>query len=371
MIAIRTRGAAPFFILILLIFLTAVPTVSAGREWVAAVGADGGYPTIADALASIPVNAGHVRIRISPALQASLRDAVLTVPQTAGLERITFEADPAAGAKASWRIRTRLLAKRSVCALSVYHLYAGGIPLTIGPRLILANGSVFGGSKAELRDLATVHSTEITIAGEVANAYGGGYAKDGGKSIVRGETSVLVEATGSVHWKVCGGGLAEGADAYATVGDTTVRIHGDAAYVFGGAAASAGGSADVIGVSRVEVAPGGRSTVAVFGGGTASDDGSEVRTADSEVIVRGIAEWVFGGDYAFSRGAAAFSGLASVAIDPAASVSELYAGSFATDEGSFAEIARARVEGAAFADSYSERSVASKGAEAKDPVLER
>lgn len=371
MISVRIRGLASVFILTFLVFLNPVSSAFAEREWIAAVGDGAPYAAIADALDAIPLNAGHVRIRIAPTIEASLRDAVLTIPQTAGLTRVTFEADPTLGSRTPWRVKTRLLANRSVRVGSVYHVYANGIPLRIGPGLIFPNGSVFGGSKAELHDLATVHSTEVSIAGEVADVYGGGYAKDGGKSIVRGDTSVLIEATGAVYWKVCGGGFAEGAEAYATASDTSVRIHGETAYVFGGGAAGAGGSADVIGVSRVALAPEGRSTVALFGGGTASEEGSEVRTTDSEVIIYGSAEWVFGGDYAFARGAAALSGLALIVIDPAASVSELYAGSFATDRGSFVEIARARVEGANSAAFYSDRSVASRDAEADDPAIER
>lgn len=368
---VRFRGPASGFILIILYFLAAVSPAFAEREWVATVGEGEAYKAIADALDSIPINAGHVRIRIAPTLQETLRDAVLSVPQTAGLTRVTFEAAPTLGSKAPWRKKTRMIAKRPVRVISIYYLYANGIPLRIGPGLILANGSVFGGANAESYNLATVHSTEISIAGEAANVYGGGYAKDGGKSIVRGDTSVLIEAGGAVHWKVCGGGLAEGAESYATAADTSVRIHGEAAYAFGGAAASAGGSADVIGVSRVELTPSGRSSVALFGGGTASDADSEVRTTDSEVLVAGNAQWVFGGDYAFDGGKGILSGLASIVVNPGASVLELYAGSFATDPGSSVEIAKARVSGAEFAAVYADRSVAAKDAEAEDPTIER
>lgn len=195
MISVRIRGLASVFILTFLVFLNPVSSAFAEREWIAAVGDGAPYAAIADALDAIPLNAGHVRIRIAPTIEASLRDAVLTIPQTAGLTRVTFEADPTLGSRTPWRVKTRLLANRSVRVGSVYHVYANGIPLRIGPGLIFPNGSVFGGSKAELHDLATVHSTEVSIAGEVADVYGGGYAKDGGKSIVRGDTSVLIEAT--------------------------------------------------------------------------------------------------------------------------------------------------------------------------------
>lgn len=340
-----------------LAFLFSVRSAGAGREVTFRVGPDGDYAAISAALEAIPDDASSVRIRIAPSLLPAERDAELMVPDAPSLERVTFEADLEVGAA------------RRVRVLSVWRIFANGVALTIGPGLEFPNASVFGGSLAADRSLATVLTTELTIAGVVSNVYGGGLALAGGVSIVRGASSVKLAAGGEVIWQLCGGGAAEGTNAYATIGDTDVSVSGRAAYAFAGGAARGGGRSEVVGVSRIALEAEGASSVALFGGGLAEGDASAYRTEDSVVSVAGTAAWVFGGDYAFGRGAAKLSGMASVTILPGASVAELYAGSFATDEGSVAEIASAKIAGSERAERYRPGSVSSKGGSAEDPEI--
>ena len=341
-----------------LAFLFSVRPSGAGRREVTfTVGPAGDYMSISAALEAIPNDAFSVRIRIAPSLQAAERDAELMVPDAPSLERVTFEAALEAGA--AQRVRV----------LSVWRIFANGVALVIGPGLEFPNASVFGGSLAADHSLATVLTTDLTIAGMVSNVYGGGLALTGGVSIVRGAASVKLETGGEVIWQLCGGGAAEGPDAYATIGDTDVSVSGRVAYAFAGGAARGGGRSEVVGVSRISLEAEGASSVALFGGGLAEGDGSAYRTADSAVSVAGRAAWVFGGDYAFGRGAAELTGMASVAILPGASVVELYAGSFATDEGSVASIAAAEIAGAERSAFYRPGSVSSKGGTAEDPEI--
>lgn len=350
-----------FCLIFLRVFIANFPVQGAEdvRSWSAAIGVGAEFETINAALKAIPVNASDVTLRIQSTLADAQQDTIISIPILEHLKSVSFEAD-----------RSQTDEERPFRADSVYTIYANGIPLSISAGIEFPNASVFGGSSAAGEALSSVESTQLSISGKVANVYGGGHAADGGSAIVTGSASVRIEEGGEVYWKVCGGGLAEGAGSVASVAETRVTVAGTVSYGFGGGAAELGAQSEVITQSTLDLSASGYASVALFGGGIASDMGSRYESADTNIRIAGEAAWVFGGDYAFAGGSVELSGVAVSEILPGAVVSELYAGSFAIDADSVASIAAARVIGGDLAVKYAPTSIASKNAAVSQPVMQ-
>lgn len=330
------------------------PVYAASNQTELTVGPTGEYATISDALAAIPINAGAVILRIQDSIEPSERDLVCVVPTIAGLKSVRIEPfaeEPNA----------------IVYIKSIGRFFANGIPLEITSGVEMPDAWIFGGSMALSGELASVADSELTINGKVPYVFGGGYAENGGKSIVRGRATVTVGETGVVYWQLGGGGYASGEDAYASVGDTLVTIAGSADYAFGGGSAHNTGRADVVGISQIRLTKTGRIPVAIFGGGSAASIGSTYETADAKISIDGTARWVFGGDYAYLGGNADLMNTVEISIGENANVEELYAGGFATDPDSEITVRKVIVTDGDRAIGLYLSSVASKGAKATDP----
>lgn len=346
--------------LLCLIGCTAVYGSKDRKSWTASIGTDAEYETISAALKAIPIGTAEVTLRFRSTLANAQQDSIISIPELEQLQSVRFEADLS---------ESELDEGRTFRADSVYYVYANGVPLSIGAGIELPNASIFGASSASGKALSSVESTQLSIGGKVANVYGGGYASGGGTAFVSGLASVRIEPAGEVYWKVCGGGLAEGGGSTASVAETNVVIGGKVSYGFGGGAAELGGRNSVTIQSALELSESGKASVALFGGGLASDLNSRYESADTIIRILGEAAWIFGGDYAFAGGSTELFGVATSEIRPDARVSELYAGSFAIDPDSQAVIASAFVTGGEIAAKYTPSSVASKNATVNGPNL--
>ena len=275
----------------------------------------GEFESVSAALESIPDEAGIVTLKIS-SWNLKENDAVLILPAERGItEFLILPADDIT----------------NVFLPGITRICANGIPLTIGEGVWMENAGIYGGacvSEGESR----LDQTSVTLSGTVAFVFGGGFAENGGFSIVL-EPFVTVTESGSVLFEAFGGGHAYGPDSRVFSESTHLQILGSADYALGCGLAEEGGHSECQQTS-VTVSESGKVPVALFSGGSAVGSGSISDVETANAVLEGSANWAFSGDFVYGGGMTRINGFSHLDILDSGAAEIAYMGSFSSDEGS-------------------------------------
>ena len=307
------------------------------------------FGSVSDALAAIPEDAENVILKISKDnLKES--DAELDIPSDRGATGITLL--PADETK-------------TLSLPGILRICANGVPLTIGEGIVLENASIYGGacvSGGEVR----LESSSVTLLGTVGFVFGGGFAEEGGSSIVT-ETSVTIAENALVYYEVFGGGHAVGKDSRAFSEQTNVSLSGTTDYLLGAGFAEDGAGSECTRTS-VNVSESGDVEVALFAGGSAAGEGSSSSVDNSFARLDGFAHWAFSGDFAFDGGETRLERAGRLEIAPSGSSVNAYLGSFASDSGSSAWVNTAELMNCGAVELVIERGQGTDGGTAKTMI---
>ena len=300
------------------------------------------FGSIAEALDAIPADAGNIDLLLAAGVFAP-DDARLEIPADRGITALRM-----------------LPADRTapVSLPDLERICANGIPLEIGEGLEFENGSIYGGacvSKGE----TVIESSSVTVAGTVGFVFGGGFAENGGTSIVK-KTAVTVSEGALVYYEVFGAGHAYGEGSRVSSDSAAASLDGTTDYLLGAGFAEDGGHSEC-GETSLLVSESGNVAVALFGGGSAAGAGSLSSVGNTLARLSGKAHWTFPGDFAFGGGETRLDRAGRVEILSEGSVVNAYQGSFASDPGSKSSVNTAELMNCGTAELVIDRGQASDG----------
>ena len=275
----------------------------------------GDYGSITEMINAIPENAGLVTLRLWRSIFEE-SDAILEIPADRGITGIIFEPDEGI---------------EHIALPGLFRICANGIPLTLSEGLVFENGNIYGGACVSEGE-AHLERSEVTVKGEVAFVFGGGFAENGALSVVD-EPSVVVSETGSVYFEAFGGGHAYGSGSRVASVNTNVQINGTADYVLGGGFGEDGGTSECE-QTFVTMAENARAGVALFSGGSASGKGSTSIVENAKALLYGSAASAFSGDFALNGGITKMNQSSRLEILTTGTAKYVYMGSLASDPGS-------------------------------------
>ncbi len=300
------------------------------------------FGSITDALNAVPADAGTVTLFLAPDVFGA-DDVRLEIPAGRGITAVRLL--PAEGTE-----HLSLPELERICA--------NGVPLEIGKGIELETASIYGGAcvSGEEADLDT---SSLRIGGIVGFAFGGGFAENGGISVVK-EPSVTVAEGALVYYEVFGGGHAFGPGSRVSSVSASVSLDGTTDYLLGAGFAEDGGTSECVQTS-LHLGETGSAAVALFGGGSAAGEGSLSSVENTLSRLYGKAHWTFPGDFAFGGGETQLSRAGRIEIMPSGSVVNAYQGSFASDPGSSASVNTAELMNCGTVELVIERGQASDG----------
>lgn len=305
--------------------------------------------TINDAIDLIPQNAGDYFVTLD---SADISAATIELPTDRGLDHLTIEKAPATD---------------HLNIVGLERIIANGISLTIGEGISLPDCSIYGGAYAGYGEELVLESSEIVLNGEAAFLFGGGIAMDGGTSVVN-NSFIIVSAGADVAYEVFGGGHAAGEGSVARVDASAIECDGSSDYVLGGGLAEYGGSA-VTAYADTVIGEHGDVRVALFAGSSAADEGSHAESGIMLARLTGRAAWAFSGDFAYNGGTCELTKYGSLVVEKEGYTGSAYIGSFASSEGSSAEINTAQLTVCGIADDITEKSLSTDGGKAHTMIV--
>ncbi len=307
------------------------------------------YGSVSAAFDAIPQDAGSVTILLPGKLSAE-QDADIRIPEDRGITEIRLLPDPAS--------------EKAVLD-SVTRICANGIPLTIGKGIRMENASIYGGACVAGTE-ASLQSSSLKVGGEVGFVFGGGLAENGGYSAVT-ETNVTIDEGSLIFYEVFGGGHAFGNGSRVFTESAAASVMGTVDYVLGAGYAESGGTSECV-RTAVTVGETGSVAVALFGGGSAADEGSHSSVGNTFTQLSGSAHWAFPGDFAFAGGETSLDHAGRLEILASGTASEAYLGSFSSDPGSRAFMNTAELMNCGTAEEVIRRSQSADGGEAMTQV---
>ena len=108
--------------------------------------------------------------------------------------------------------------------------------------------------------------------------------------------------------------------------------------------------------------------VALFGGGSASGEGSLSVVGNTLTRLQGFAHWAFPGDFAFDGGHTRLDEAGRLEILPSGSAVEAYLGGFSSDPGSNAELNTAELMNCGTVETVIKRSQSTDGGKASTRI---
>ena len=307
------------------------------------------YGSITETLNAIPEDAGNVSLMLAPGVFGT-DDVQLDIPSDRGITSIRIL--PAESAE-------------HVSMPDLERICANGVELEIGKGIEFEAASIYGGACVSGAE-ADLDTSSVTVCGTVGFVFGGGFAENGGFSVVT-DPSVTVAEGALVYYEVFGGGHAYGEGSRVFSQSASVSLDGTTDYLLGAGFAEDGGISECVKTS-LQVGESGEAAVALFGGGSAAGEKSLSTVENTLTRLSGKAHWTFPGDFAFEGGVTRLSRAGRVEILPSGSVVNAYQGSFASDPGSSAEVNTAELMNCGTVELVIDRGQAADGGTVKTMI---